>query len=113
MQIRSTPWGAPQTIDDIGRGVCFVTTASHGGYFVPPAANAQIPAHWRAISFNGQACKGWYEEDCDWSMVALALPDLFSPEEISIARATFKHCHEPKLYRGAGEISGRFSGARR
>lgn len=99
--ITSTPWGAPQTVDDIGEGVCFVSTASHGGYYVPPAVNERIPAHWRAISWNNQAARGWYEEDCDWALVALALPHLFIREEVELARKIAVSTHEKKLYRGA------------
>jgi hypothetical protein len=104
MQITDTPWGTPQTIDVIAPGIAFVTTASHGGYFLAPAQNEQVPLHWREISFKGLALAGWYEEDADWSMVAIIHPYAFIPEEIRIARATAEHWLDKKLYRGA--ISG-------
>jgi hypothetical protein len=103
--IKNTPWGAPQSIDDIGEGVCFVATASHGGYFVPPAINEKIPAAWRAISFNGQGAAGWYEEDCDWCMVALTFPSLFPAKALADARKTFAHWHAEKLFWSAAGLT--------
>jgi hypothetical protein len=103
MKITNSPWGVPQTVEEVGDGVYLVMTASHGGYYVPPAVNKRIPASWRAVSFNAQGVRGWYEEDCDWCMVALALPHLFIREEVEIARRIFRQWQEPKLYQGAAE----------
>ena len=72
-----TPWGAPAAAFECGRGIIEYTTASHGGYYVPPEILAQWPEPVRnAGTFAG---RGWYEEDCDWSLVAVAEPDIFSP----------------------------------
>ena len=99
-----TPWGVADTAEHIGLGVYLVTTPSHGGYYLPPAVNARVPAHWQAITWNnGQGREGWYEEDCDWALVALAVPELFIPEERTIARRIAEATHEKRLYRGAFE----------
>lgn len=101
MTITRTPWGAPQQIEQIGEGVCFVRTAGHGGFFVPPELNRRVPAKWRAISFNGQARNGWYEEDCDAVMVVLTFPHLFPVDALACATEAFNHWHAPKLAQSA------------
>jgi hypothetical protein len=108
--ITSTPWGRPQDVEWItdrstGKttGIAFVSTAGHGGYYVSPELLATMPANWLGATFNEQGRRGWFEEDCDWSLVALAFPQCFIPEELRIARASSKHWHEPKLFRGAFE----------
>ena len=39
----------------------------------------------------------WFEEDCDWSVVALAFPQFFKPEDIDAALATLKG-YRPEVY---------------
>lgn len=74
MSTLETPWGPAEHTKDIGGGILRVDTPSHGGYFVPPALNVLVPSIWRESSFNKQAMNGWYEEGCDWFMVALTFP---------------------------------------
>lgn len=92
-----TPWGPAQDVTDIGAGILRVDTASHGGYYVPPTLNALIPASWRAASFNGRGMDGWYEEDCDWSMVALAFPTTFPDDAAGAALLMFDRQIRPKI----------------
>src|SRR3546814_5707563 len=47
------------------------------------ARNAAMPAMLRVAS-------GWYEEDCEWSKVAIGLPDLFTDYERRHADRTFR-----------------------
>lgn len=58
-----TPWGESQTretvVSDPSGNIICVTTASHGGYFIPPKYQEKIPAYCRKSN-------GWYEEDCEW-----------------------------------------------
>lgn len=76
-----TPWGVSQHITDYGEGIQFVTTASHGGFFLSHEAIARMPESLRAIRpWAGNT--GWYEEDCDWSLVALSFPELFGPNDL-------------------------------
>src|SRR5215469_6557793 len=86
----TTPWGTPDHVEQIAEGIVLASTPSHGGFYLTPDRNAQIPAAWRAASWNGQGERGWYEEDCDWCLVALTFPDLF-PNEMEMAHATFRH----------------------
>src|SRR3546814_10711457 len=64
-------------------GVVFHSTASHGGIKLDRARNAAMPAMLRVAS-------GWYEEDCEWSKVAIGLPDLFTDYERRHADRTFR-----------------------
>lgn len=97
-----TPWGPIQTRKDHGQGVTFVSTASHGGFYVEPTLNAQIPeAHRRATWNGGQGMAGWYEEDIDWCIVALHFPGRFKPQVVVSAIRTFEQWIEPKIAKAA------------
>lgn len=92
-----TPWGQADSVTDIGAGILFVTTPSHGGYFVPKPLNSLIPIAWKTASFNARGMMGWYEEDCDWCMVALAFPTTFPPHAAEAARRLFDATIAKKL----------------
>jgi hypothetical protein len=94
--ITSSPWGTPDSAQNIGGGILRIDTPSHGGYFVPEPFNSIIPNAWKTASFNGQASAGWYEEDCDWCMVALAFPTTFPPHAAD-ARRMFDQVIQPKI----------------
>ena len=87
-----TPWGVAQetrTIGEVdGQSIRFVSTASHGGYYVPAALLHYIPeAHQqRAITWSGS--RNWYEEDCEWASVCAAFPHLFPETAQEDARRT-------------------------
>lgn len=57
-----TPWGAAQDVDLIAPGVWLVSTAGHGGIKLDRVRNAKVPASCRTKG-------GWYEEDCEVSIV--------------------------------------------
>jgi hypothetical protein len=78
----NTPWGVsqgkPATIAD---GITFYHTARHGGFHLSPERLASMPAALRAArTDDGPDCP-WFEEDCDYSLVVLAFPEYFTPEE--------------------------------
>jgi hypothetical protein len=101
MTITDTPWGQPDYQREIAPGIHIVSTPSHGGFFLDAAHNAQVPAAWRAASFNGQAEGGWYEEDCDAALAILAWPGFFDAENIAYAERMFAAHFEPRgLKRG-------------
>jgi hypothetical protein len=100
----NTPWGKSDSVTELGAGIQFVTTAGHGGYYVPPALNSLVPMAWRDASFNAQGRFGWYEEDCDWSMVALTFPTIFPPAAIDAAKRMYAAYIAPKLGAAAGEF---------
>lgn len=93
-----TPWGIADGATQYGPGLVFYYTPSHGGFHVEPDLLATMPAHLRSIRpFCGQ--EGWYEEDCDYALVALAFPDRFHPDELSAAGDIFKAHHAKHLTR--------------
>jgi hypothetical protein len=65
-----SPWGDIQTVTPLGADAVSVTTASHGGLCVSPAALCRIPEALRRTAFSAG---GWFEEDCDWAIPYLAL----------------------------------------
>lgn len=87
-----TPWGRAQTHENIGRGIMHVTTAGHGGYFVPEYMLGSIPENRRNFAAAWSGSEQWYEEDCAWAAVALAFPDTFPPEAQESARRTLEVC---------------------
>jgi hypothetical protein len=74
----STPWGPSQTINKVCLGIAFVSTASHGGYRVSRAlAENNIPKVQldKGSIFDGRYY--WFEEDCNWCIVAINFPQYF------------------------------------
>ena len=65
-QYNSSPWGEVQYQEEVCPGVVCVGTAGHGGLKVEPTLNKTIPDYMRNDD-------GWYEEDCDWAKVYVAL----------------------------------------
>ena len=90
-----TPWGPAQTSKEIASGIVRHDTASHGGYYVSPERVAEMPKPLR--DFKPWAGSNWYEEDCDWCIVALAFPQFFPADSIPAALATLKN-YEPTLF---------------
>lgn len=80
-----TPWGYPDNIVIKANGMVRYVTASHGGYFLPPSLNAQVPAILKDRTFLKLGNLGWYEEDEDWAIVALFFPEVFDLENIELA----------------------------
>jgi hypothetical protein len=73
----STPWGEPQSVTPLGYGAFFISTASHGGFYVPPELLEKVPGSFKFNSYGGQGYNGWFEEDCDAALLVVALPELF------------------------------------
>jgi hypothetical protein len=88
----STPWGAAQHSKVYAPGITFFSTASHGGFRLTAQRVAQMPDALRAIvpcahehnphSLSGPGAPRWYEEDCDWALVALAFPEHFRMADV-------------------------------
>jgi hypothetical protein len=66
----ASPWGKIDNVTPLGPEAVSVTTPSHGGIWVTPAALAKIPEPLRTTAYSGG---GWFEEDCDWCIPYLAL----------------------------------------
>jgi hypothetical protein len=64
-----TPWGEVQTSEILAPGIVEVTTASHGGIWLSPERNAEVPNAVKRETFCENGLYGWYEEDCDAPMI--------------------------------------------
>ncbi|MBB4103105.1 DUF7007 domain-containing protein [Allorhizobium borbori] len=80
----STPWGGSQMAVIYADGVVAHSTAGHGGLHLSPARNAKVHPLLRKDS-------PWYEEDCEWAIVALSFPELFTGYERSTAEKTIRN----------------------
>lgn len=80
----STPWGASQLAIIYGPDVVSHSTAGHGGFHLSAARNRLVDPALRNDS-------PWYEEDCEWAIVALTFPNLFTTYERKCADETIRH----------------------
>jgi hypothetical protein len=101
-----TPWGESQHVTPYGRGIKFVSTGSHGGFFVPGELLPEMPPllrvmgqSWNATINNDAGAEfidlstvgRWYEEDCEACMVVIAFPLMFEPAELTRAATCFRN----------------------
>lgn len=82
----ATKWGPSQSKRNITRGINFYSTASHGGYILSEGMNKRIPEYARELDRH-------YEEDCDWAIVVIFLPQYFEDKEREAAYKTLKNWH--------------------
>lgn len=83
MKMQSSPWGHVQSQKDFMPGLSFVSTASHGGFFLDSELWAYLLRH--LPGFKSWAGPNWLEEDCDASAVALLWPKLMGGDAASYA----------------------------
>lgn len=80
----STPWGGSQPATIYAEGVAAHVTAGHGGFHLSAERNAEVhPLLRKDIP--------WYEEDCEWAIVAISFPELFTAYERSLAEKTVRN----------------------
>lgn len=90
--LRHTPWGQAQHAEPIGDGGLYsVSTAGHGGIYVPDSLLGHIPPAQRAWAARWSGSEQWYEEDCCWAAVAVAFPAHFPPVAVGCAHETLDH----------------------
>jgi hypothetical protein len=92
--------GHRRSVTEVAPGIVSVSTPSHGGIHLSSERIAEMPKPLqdfvpfrRPQSGLGQ----WFEEDCDWSVVALAFPQFFKPSDIESAHKTLKR-YKPEIY---------------
>ncbi|MCC8956033.1 hypothetical protein H8B02_22150 [Bradyrhizobium sp. Pear77] len=78
-----TPWGASQGATVYAEGVEQHSTAGHGGFKLSAEENRKVHPSLRSTG-------GWYEEDCEWAIVAITFPHLFTTFERCCAERTIK-----------------------
>lgn len=84
-----TPWGKAQQVEYITPWLTRVYTAGHGGYKVDRTHNGVIPEYARRKG-------GWYEEDCEWSIVFATLESLIKESAFDFARKNIASLIESK-----------------
>ena len=89
--LQHTPWGATQHYSEIAPGISQLSTAGHGGLHLSTERQLQVPPALLIETFAGLP---WYEEDCDWALVALAFPDHFDGRSLHHAIGTVRSYHE-------------------
>ncbi|RDL47802.1 hypothetical protein BLJAPNOD_05525 [Ensifer sp. M14] len=80
----STPWGGSQRAVVYAEGVVAHMTSGHGGFHLSTERNAKVHPLLRKDM-------PWYEEDCEWAIVAICFPDLFTTYERSMAEKTVRN----------------------
>jgi len=70
-----TPWGKPDTIENVADGLLIVSTPSHGGILVSPERLASMPDYMHKPLYG--ECFACYEEDCEWPMPILVFEAQF------------------------------------
>lgn len=81
-----TRWGEAQAAQRYGRGIVCYQTAGHGGFHLSAGRNALVHEAWRDE-------EGWYEEDCDWAIVAVTFPQFFHQEVVEEAHRCAQRWH--------------------
>jgi hypothetical protein len=69
-----TPYGLARHRTHVAEGIDFLETDVHGYVRPDPSLHVLMPAAWRETPYS---CFGYYEEDCDWALVALRFPVAF------------------------------------
>ncbi len=87
--IKRSPWGQVQYQYNYTKGIDFVSTASHGGFKLDSKVNLLIPIDFRRNN-------GWYEEDCDASIIVFFFPNIFNEEQRKQAESVLKNYHWQK-----------------
>jgi hypothetical protein len=85
--VRNSPWGKAQTVKAIADGIWFVTTPSHGGFYVAPHLRADIAPDLQryAAAWCHGFGPGWFEEDCAAAIVPVSFPHHFAPAHVTKA----------------------------
>ncbi len=104
----STPWGGSQVAVIYAEGVIAHSTACHGGLHLSADRNSKVHSLLRKDT-------AWYEEDCEWAIVALSFPELFTSYERAGAEKTIRNTwpdaweaiHGAKLTEGESWIKDR------
>ncbi len=84
-----TPWDKADDVEVVSDHMGWVHTHCHGGIKLSDEWNAKVPPLFRRAG-------GWYEEDCEWALVALCFPAHFSEKERGAAEAIVKMIWGPK-----------------
>ena len=90
MLLTSTPWGKPQTSREIAGGICFYSTARHGGYHL--SADRFDTFRQFFPDYVLWAGDSWFEEDCDAALVTLRFAAEFFDQDVFFAEQSIRAC---------------------
>ena len=69
--IKDSPWGPITFATRKDQGIWFVSTDSHGGFWLSPERREELPERLKGTSFlNESHGDEWWEEDCDAQRIA-------------------------------------------
>jgi hypothetical protein len=85
-----------QDAEAYGEGITFYSTSSHGGMKVEASLAKLMPA---ALRIPGN----WFEEDCDASLVVVAFPDRFPPDQVALAMRDLKNLYPDRYTEWTGQ----------
>ena len=88
-----TPWGKPERTITVAKGIKWISTASHGGYWLSHERMLQMPEHLRKCSYTGD---NFFEEDCSWCAVVLAFPYVFGAQDYAQAKSIYENFYAKK-----------------
>jgi hypothetical protein len=92
-----TPWGPADVRYDYAPGIACYSTPGHGGFKVNAELNLLIPGYMNRVD-------GWYEEDCDWAIVATCFPSAFTVDERKHAEAALRNWYPNAWERFNGRL---------
>jgi hypothetical protein len=85
-----SPWGKVDGHSPFGDlGLYHHSTPGHGGIYVPDEMLSRMPKPYRDANHYGGG--NWFEEDCEWALVALSFPSGLSEKQIESATRTVKN----------------------
>lgn len=91
-----TPWGTAGYVANVAEGIVSVSTPSHGGYHLDAKRNKLVPDYMRQRG-------GWYEEDCEWAIVATVFPQYFDEKQLAFAASSLKN-YSPDMFEEFYEV---------
>lgn len=94
---KQTPWGMSDYEEPIAPGVIFYGTPGHGGFHLDAKTNKRIPHIFRTEG-------GWYEEDCEWAIVAYFMPELFPAEQSAASESMIKNYYPDQWEAHTGKL---------
>lgn len=86
----NSPWGPIQSIHNYGP-ILHITTAGHGGFYVPASLYKEIPNYAKNTEYSSG---GFYEEDCDWSIPVCIFPEYFDIKTQDVAKRVLHSYHK-------------------
>ncbi len=76
----TSPWGEVQSATKFADGIYMLETECHGGFYLTPERNSEVPNTLKENTFLRKGFDGFYEEDCDAELIFThfnLLPDMY------------------------------------